>query len=204
MANGQKTPTTRYQKGRRWATVTLAVCGLFSMYANVRSGQLALESIIWSGFPPLVLFLTVHVISYLSPRSRVSKGLVYGGLGFVVLVAFGGSAYHIVEQAMQHGQPWYTALTYPFIADIPSLMCAAVLAKRDVRAERAEMPQERATQPKVATQAKKTTPPKSAQSPKATKPAQTAKPVAKAPQVSKAAHNEEIFSDPLEAEMLNA
>lgn len=170
---GPKPPVTRYQKGRRWATVTLAVCGLFSMYANVRSGNLALENVLWSGFPPLVLFLTVHVISYLSPRSKVSKALVYGGLGFVVLVAFGGSGWHIVTEALAHGQTWYTAWTYPFIADIPSLMCAAVLAKRDVRAERAEIPQV-VTQP-----AQRTSPAKKTSTTKKTTAQKTPKPSTK-------------------------
>lgn len=171
-SKGPKPTTTRYQKGRRWATVTLAVCGAFSMYANVRSGDITLEGALWSGFPPLVLFLTVHVISYLSPRSRMSKALVYGGLGFVVIAAFAGSGFHIFEQAVQHGQPPLMALSYPLIVDIPSLMCAAILAKRDVKAESVENRQLAASQAKATqTAAKKANPPKKATVPqKANKP----------------------------------
>lgn len=193
MAN-RTNPPTRYQKGRRWATITLAICGTFSLYANVRSGVFTLESVIWSGFPPLVLFMTVHVISYLSPRSKPIKVLVWLGLGFVVIVAFGASGYHIVTQAMQNGQPWYTALCYPFLADIPSLMCAAILVKKDtVTRTTTKEPEVVQTAP---TPAKRTTPAKK------TVPAKTTKPPAKKATPAKVT-KPSILNDPFEMDKLN-
>lgn len=153
-------PTTRYQKGRRWATSTLALCGLFSLYANVRFATFTVESVIWSGFPAFVLFMTIHVISYINPKTALFKGLVWFGLGFVTIVAFGASGYHIVTEAMKNGQPFYTALCYPFLADIPSLMCAAILVQKDTSRTQPAQP----TQPaKKTTPAKKATPRKTAQ-----------------------------------------
>lgn len=203
-------PTTRYQKGRRWATATLAFCSLFSMYANVRSGQISVESVLWSAAPPTVLFLTVHVISYLTPKSRIRKALVWFGLGFVTIVAFGASGYHIVTQAMENGQPWYTALCYPFLLDIPSLMCAAVLVTKDKVTQAAQIVQAVAipatvpTPPKAtparANAAKRATPAKTTKPAVKASPAKTTKPSQKTPTPTFSAKVE----DPTEIEMINA
>lgn len=196
MAIWRRTPLTRHQKGRRWATWTLVLTGLFSIWFNVRSGELSPEPIAMSVMPVPVLFLTVHLISYLNPRMMWHKVLVYGGLGLVVIVAFGMSGYHLWEQAVQNGQPWFIAITYPFIVDVPSTISAVILVEK-VPVEKTA--QNRTQAAKQAVPAKKTTPAKAAKP--ASKPSRTSP--AKAASPAKPAFSNPM-DDRLEKDMLTA
>jgi len=193
MAQKEKTPTTRYQKGRKWATATLVLTGLFSIWFNVRSGKLAPEPVLFSVMPVVVLFLTIHLITYLNPRKGWHKVLVYAGLGLVTLVAFGMSGYHLWEQAVHNGQPGLIALTYPFIVDVPSVISAVILVEKVPVAQSSA----NRTQPaKAAVPAKKTSPAKAATP--ASRPNRTSR--AKA----KPADSPDILADPFEKAMLTA
>lgn len=125
-------PLTTYQKGRRWAFWTVVATGAFSAFSNVRSGKIEAEPIAYSVFPLFALFLAIHLIGYLNPKTKFRKGLVYVGLGITALVAFGMSGFHIYEQASRNGQPFLIALFYPFVVDFPSMIAAVVLTKKDV------------------------------------------------------------------------
>src|SRR5258706_13996581 len=110
-------PRTRSQKGHAWATATLVICGTFSVYANVRSGQLYRDSIIVSVLPPVVAFITSHLISYFNPSKKWTKALIYGGFGTICVIAMYGSGWHIYSFVSQTGQHWTTAISYIFITD---------------------------------------------------------------------------------------
>lgn len=169
-------PRTKAQKGKFWATMTLLVCGAFSLFANVRSGRLESESVIVSGLPPVVAFFTSHLISYFSPRNLVGKVLVYGVGGLIALCAMYGSGWHIYEFVVRTGQPWTTAISYIFITDAPMLLAAAILIEKvpTVRSVTTET-NRTTTTPKT----KATTPVKQASPAKATVAAKTTKPPAK-------------------------
>jgi len=125
-----KNPLTRLQKGKRYALLALIITGSYSTYANVRSGQIAMEPVITSVAPTIVFFLTVHLISYFTPKTRFQQVLVYGGLGFVTLVAFGVSGFHIWELTVRNGQLWWVALFYPFMIDVPSAIATVILVQK--------------------------------------------------------------------------
>jgi hypothetical protein len=127
--------------------------------------------------PVIVLFLTIHLISYLNPRKTIMKVLVYVGLGLVTAVAFGMSGYHLYSEAVSNGQPWLIAITYPFIVDVPSVISAVILVEKvptsaiaAVKAEPAKrtspakaakaapIPAKRTSSPKAKAPAKVTTP----------------------------------------------
>lgn len=129
MAN-TKIPRTRQQRGETWATAALVICGAFSIWANVRSGQLQAENVVVSVFPPIVAFVVSHLISYFNPRTKWGKGLVYGVGGLIAMFAMYGSGYHIVETVMHTGQPLQTAISYIFITDAPMLLAAVILAEK--------------------------------------------------------------------------
>lgn len=191
----EKKPVTRYQKGRRWSTWTLVLTGLFSIWFNVRSGQIAPEPILMSAMPVVVLFLTIHLISYLNPQKALHKVLVYAGLGIVVAVAFGMSGYHLYSEAIKNGQPWFIAISYPFIVDVPSVISAVILV------ERVPTAQVNKTRTEAA---KRTVPAKAA---KAAQPAakRTSAPKAKTPaKASVAFIPPSPLTDPLEKDMLTA
>jgi len=160
-------PLTRHQKGKRWATATLVFCGAFSIWANVRSGQMNMESAIASVVPPIVAFLTSHLISYFSPTKVGHKVLVWGGFGLVTLVAMYGSGWHIFDYVVQTGQHWSTAISYVFITDAPMLFAAAVLVQK---VSTSQTKASTASPAKVATAPKRTSAPKKTTAPKATKP----------------------------------
>lgn len=194
-------PHTRTQKGKGWATLTLLACATFSLWANVRSGQLYRDSIVVSVMPPIVAFLTTKLIAYLSPRTTWTKALVYGGFGLITVVAMYGSGWHIVEYVHSTGQPWATAVSYVFITDAPMLLAAGVLVQKvpmtQNRTEPAKVvapPQAPKATKATATPAKRTTPAKAAKATKATVPPV---PAFKAPVP-------DIMDDKREKEMLNA
>jgi hypothetical protein len=108
----------------------LVLTGLFSIWFNVRSGEIAPEPIAFSAMPVIVLFLTIHLITYLNPRKWLMKALIYFGLGLVTAVAFGMSGYHLYSEAVANGQPWLIAITYPFIVDVPSVISAVILVEK--------------------------------------------------------------------------
>lgn len=170
-------PRTRYQKGRFWGAVLVALTMIMSLFSNVRSTQFSAEPVAYAVFPVIVLFGTVHTISYLPLKRRVSKAFVWIGLGLVAIIAFGMSGYHIYEQALRNGQPWYVAIPYPFVVDFPSVVGMLILAIKDTtqkvtekvpvvaKATKAAVPAKttsaRANGTKAATVAKATTPAKS-------------------------------------------
>lgn len=193
MANG-KIPASRAKKGRRWATATLVLTGLFSIWFNVRSGQIATEPVLMSVMPVVVLFLTIHLITYLNPRTKLHKVLIYGGLGLVTIVAFGMSGYHLFTQALHNGQPVLIAITYPFIVDVPSVISAVILVEK-VPVERSSANR---TQP-----TKATVPVKKATTAKAPTKA-TSKPKTASPAKPSTPSTPDIFSDPIEKDMLLA
>lgn len=126
----RKLPLTRLQKGKRYAAIVMLLGLAYSTYANVRSGQIDTEPVITSIAPTVVFFLTVHLISYFSPKSKFEKAMVWFGLGFVALVAFGISGFHIWELTVRNGQHWIIALFYPFIIDIPTALATAILVQK--------------------------------------------------------------------------
>ena len=169
-------PHTKAQKGRMWATVTLLVCGTFSLYANVRSGSFAQDSVIVSAFPPVVAFLSSHLISYFNPKTIWTKVTVYGGFGFISVIAMYGSGYHIVEFVTHTGQPWTTAISYIFMADAPMLLSAGILITKVTTSQSAT---ETGKTTNRTTPAKKTTPAKVANAPKPVVSSTTTKPPAR-------------------------
>jgi hypothetical protein len=75
------------------------------------------------------------------------------------------SGYHIYEQALRNGQPWYIAIPYPFVVDFPSVVGMAILAVKDTAVKTVQ------AIVKPATPAKAATPTKSTSAAKTTKPA---------------------------------
>lgn len=126
----RKLPLTRLQKGKRYALLVMLLGLAYSTYANVRSGAIDAEPIITSVAPTIVFFGTVHLIAYYTPKNKFEKGLVWFGLGFVALVAFGISGFHIWELTVRNGQHWIVALFYPFIVDIPTALATAILIQK--------------------------------------------------------------------------
>ena len=124
------TPRTKTQKARFWATVTLVLCGSYSIWANVSSGRANHDSVVVSVLPPIVAFCLSHLIGYLNPKTRFQKILVWAGFGLSLLFAFIASGYHIWEKSYETGQPWYIALTYPFLSDIPMIFAAVALVQK--------------------------------------------------------------------------
>jgi hypothetical protein len=185
---------TRHQKGRRWATLTLVLCGAFSLWANVRSGNLGTENIVISAFPPIVAFATSHLIGYFNPRKMGQKVLVWGGMGSVMVFAMIGSGTHIADTVIKEGQPWYIGIVYIFITDAPMLLAGAILVEKVPTAQTVQ-----STQP-VSSPAKRTP---------AKKAATKAIP-AKAPTRTKSASQAVAFkppsplTDPAEKDMLTA
>lgn len=159
--NKGSNPTTRHQKGKRWATFTLLICGAFSLWANVRSGQINAESVIVSVFPPIVAFVVSHLIAYFNPRKTVQYVGVYGILGSICAIAMYGSGWHIFDYVIRTGQHWTTGIAYIFITDAPMLVAAAILVMKV---------------PTTTTVTKQTSPAKVAVSPTAPIPAKTATP----------------------------
>ncbi len=200
-------PSTRTQKGRAWATATLLTCGVFSLYANVRSGQLYRDSVIVSVLPPVVAFLSSHLISYFSPRTKWTKAFVYGGFGLICLFAMYGSGWHIVDFVTKAGQHWTTAIIYVFITDAPMLLAAGILIERvsTTRTTTTKTEPVKATEP-----AKKATPVKAVAKPQTTP--VPPKPATKRTSRAKAAATQEpdkpavpdILLDPFEKDMLRA
>jgi hypothetical protein len=195
-------PHTRTQKGKGWATLTLLACATFSLWANVRSGQLYRDSIVVSVMPPIVAFCTTKLIAYFSPRTKWTKALIYGGFGLITVVAMYGSGWHIVEYVHSTGQPWATAVSYVFITDAPMLLAAGVLVQKVPMTQSRTEPAKVVQPPQAPPQppAKKTAPAKRTTPAKATKATKAAKPTVpsfKAPIPS-------ITDDALEKEMLNA
>lgn len=125
-----KNPLTRLQKGKRYALMALIITGSYSTYANVRSGMIAAEPIVTSIAPTFVFFLTVHLLSYFTPKNTFQRVLVWGGLGLVALVAFGISGIHIWELTVRNGQMWWVALFYPIIVDVPSAIATVILVQK--------------------------------------------------------------------------
>lgn len=192
----EKKSLTRFQKGRRWSTGTLVLTGLFSIWFNVRSGRIEAEPVAFSAMPVIVLFLTIHLISYLNPRKTLHKVLVYGALGFVTIVAFGMSGYHLYTQAVENGQPMLIAISYPFIVDVPSVISAVILVEKVPTAQASTNAAKTVATPAKAVKATatKAVPAKRTPSPKAKTPAKAA--VAfKAP---------DPMTDPRERDMLTA
>jgi hypothetical protein len=156
-------PRTRTQKGKAWATATLVICGAFSIWANIRSGQFLAENIIVSGFPPIVAFVTSHLISLFNPRKVLSKVMIYGGFGLVCLVAMYGSGWHIYTYALENGQHWSAAVSYVLMTDTPMLLAAAILATKVPTTQTQPTPTKRtppikkATTPRAASPVKKAT-----------------------------------------------
>lgn len=184
----ERKPLTRFQKGRRWSTWTLVLTGLFSIWFNVRSGRIAAEPIAFSAMPVIVLFLTIHLISYLNPRKFIMKVLIYFGLGLVTAVAFGMSGYHLFSEAVSNGQPWLIAITYPFIVDVPSVISAVILVEKVPTSQASTVKAE-----PVKAVKKAAVPAKRTSSPRAKAPAKPVK-----------AAIPDIFSDPREKDMLTA
>ncbi len=125
-----KIPLTRLQKGKRYALLVMLLGLAYSTYANVRSGAINAEPIITSVAPTIVFFGTVHLIAYFTPKNKFEKGLVWFGLGFVAVIAFGISGLHIWELTVRNGQHWIVALFYPFIIDIPTALATAILIQK--------------------------------------------------------------------------
>lgn len=162
----RKLPLTKLQKGRRYAGIALILGLSYSTYANVRSGMMGVEPVITSVAPTIVLFITVHLMSYFNPKNAFERVLVRFGLGFVALVAFGVSGFHIWQVSVTNGQHWIIALFYPVIIDIPTMLATAILVQK-VSTNTA--PQKTDTSPKTPQVAK--TPAKRAAATKSTTPA---------------------------------
>lgn len=192
-------PKTRHQKGHNWATGTLLFCGAFSLYTNVRSGQIATEPVIISAFPPIVAFLSSKLIAYFNPRGWVAKLFVYGGFGIICVISMGASGFHIVDTVMRNGQSWYVGLMYIFITDAPMLLAAGILVQKvPTTINRTEPDKKIQTVVTPAIPATKTTPAKTTKpATKRTAPTKTTKPSQTAPKAN-------ILDDPLERDMLTA
>lgn len=121
---------TATKAGRKWATTTLLICGAFTIWAQYDWPGLPdwVVSVIVAVFPPIVSFITSHLISYLNPKTKWTKGLIYGGFGAIIVTAMAGSAMHILRTVHDAGQPWHTAWTYIFLADAPMLLAGVVLS----------------------------------------------------------------------------
>lgn len=185
--------STRHQKGRRWASFTLVICGAFSIWANVRSGSLGVENVVISVFPPIVAFATSHLIGYFSPRKTGQRVLVWGGMGTVMVFAMIGSGTHIIDTVTKTGQHTLIGFVYIFITDAPMLLAGAILVEKVPTAQAVA---------RVATPAKQTS---TAKATVKTNPAKTATPKKTAPRPSRAKVSKpDIFSDPLEKDMLTA
>jgi len=207
-------PRTKAQKGAFWATGTLVLCGAFSIYSNVRSGQIEAENIIVSVFPPIVSFFASHLISYFSPRNIGQKLIVWGGMGLVVLFSMIGSGWHIVENTARLGQPIYVAIMYVFITDMPMLLAGVIIATKVSTTVKTDTTvQKSQSTPKKAVAAKATNAPQTPTAPvKRATPAKATTPAkrtsrAKAPQEAEPAFSskaEDISMDSFEQDMLKA
>ncbi len=187
------TSSTRHQKGRRWATFTLVICGAFSIWANVRSGSLGVENVVISVFPPIVAFATSHLLGYFSPRKTGQKLLVWGGMGSVMIFAMIGSGTHIIDTVTKTGQHTLIGFVYIFITDAPMLLAGAILVEKVPTAQLVSSSATAANRTSAAKATSKTTPAKAAVQKKT------------APRASRAkATPPDIFSDPLEKDMLTA
>lgn len=174
--------TTATKAGRKWATATLAICGAFTIWAQYDWPGIPhwVVSVIVAVFPPIVSFVTSHIVSYLNPKTKWTKALVYGGFGAIILSAMTGSAVHIFRTVTEAGQPWYSALTYVFMSDAPMLLAGVVLSlkvtgttarvNRTIETKDVEAPKVEVT-PKKVVPAKTTKP-----AVKKTTPAKTTKP----------------------------
>lgn len=191
-----KPPVTRTEKGKRWATATLVFCGMFSIWANVRSGQMNTESVIVSIVPPIVAFLTSHLISYKNPRTIGQKVLIWGILGLIMIFAMYGSGWHIFDYVVKTGQHWTTGIVYIFITDAPMLVAATILVQKVPSTAQTSTNRTKATASvaKATTAAKKTTAPKATQAAKRTN----------ATKSTKTPNVPDIMMDPFEKDMLTA
>lgn len=184
MAISVHMPKTRHQSGRMWATLTLVICGAFSLFANVRSGMLAMEPIIVSIFPPIVAFASSHLISYYNPQTKWTKAIVYGGFGLVCTFAMIGSGKHIVDTVVRAGQPFEIAVIYIFMTDMPMLLAAGILVTKVSTSKTTTKAENRTSPAKATTPAKKTVPAKApvqTTAKKAATPRKTTKPAAIVP-----------------------
>ncbi len=188
-------PKTRHQKGKWWATGTLVICGAFSIWSNVRSGQMNYESVIVSVFPPIVAFVVSHLITYFNPQKIGQKVLVWGIGGIIMVIAMYGSGWHIFDYVIRTGQHWTTGIAYIFITDAPMLMAAVILVDKVSTAQTSTSTVKAPVKAqKVAQPAKAAKPPAKRTSPaKVTTPAKTAKPAFSNP-----------LLDPIEKDMLTA
>src|SRR5689334_22586606 len=190
-----KLPTTRHQKGKWWATGTLVICAAFSIWANVRSGQMNYESVIVSVMPPIVAFFSSHLIGYFNPTKIGQRILVWGIGGIIMVIAMYGSGWHIYDYVIRTGQHWTTAIAYIFITDAPMLLAAVILVDKVPTAQTTTNTVKAPVKAqKVASPAKATKPPTKRTSPaKVTTPAKTVKPAFSNP-----------LLDPVEKDMLTA
>lgn len=144
-------PRTRQQNGRMWASLTIVLCGAFSIYANVRSGQINRDSIIVSVVPPIVAYVTSHLIGYFGQnKSKTLKRVIYGGFGAICVIAMYASGWHIFDFVLQTGQHWTTAISYVFITDAPMLLAAGILVEKVSTARSATTQAVKTTPAKVA------------------------------------------------------
>lgn len=195
--------TTATKSGRRWATATLAICGLFTIWAQYDWPFMPdwVRTVVVAVFPPVVSFVGSHLVSYMRPKNTSQKVLVWGGFGLIILCAMIGSATHILNTVMQAGQPWYSAITYIFMADAPMLLAGVVLSIKVTGTT------QRTTQAKETVTA---IPAKATPAPKKAAPVKSTKPVVKAPTVRKSTKPSQtvpkfsISDDKEEMEMLNA
>lgn len=144
---------------------------MFSIWANVRSGQMNAESMVSSVVPPIVAFLTSHLISYFNPVKIGQKLLTWGGFGLVTVIAMYGSGWHIFDYVTQTGQHWTTAISYIFITDAPMLFAAALLVQKVPTSQtstKRTSPAKTTTAPKRTSTPKKTTAARAASTAKAT------------------------------------
>lgn len=192
-------PRTKSEKGRMWATVTLLICGAYSLWANVRSGQFAMENLVTSAMPPVVAFLSSHLIGYFSPRRIATKLLIWGIGGVIMVFAMIGSGTHIVEYVVRNGQPFQIALIYVFITDAPMLLAGAILLQK---VPTTAAPAKRTIETTVANQSKTASVPKATQPAKKATPAKRTTP-SKSSQSVQNALKVEFQADPLESEMTN-
>lgn len=204
-------PRTKAQKGKTWATATLVICGAYSIYANVRSGQLAYDNVVTSAFPPIVAFLSSHLISYFNPASKGMKTVIYGGFGLIAVISMYGSGYHIVEFAMHSGQPFQTALAYVFMTDAPMLLAAGILIEKvttskttTVGSKQTVTPKPAQTVPAKAVAAKATNSTVQPKAPAKRQSKATPAKVAKATKAVPAFKEPDISMDTFEKDMLNA
>jgi hypothetical protein len=153
------------------------------------------ESVIVSVFPPIVAFLSSHLIGYFSPRKTGQRVLVWGIGGAIMVIAMYGSGWHIWDYVIATGQHWTTGIAYIFITDAPMLLAAAILIQKVPTAQNVTKAVTATNTVKAPVKAQKATrPAKAANPPKRTSPAKPAI----------AFKTPDIMADPLEKAMLNA